>query len=586
MTEFLVSPVRVTAHSGTDDLLSAGLGLDGLRRATPPHFTDPESPTPQELRRRAIWTNWRGIADLAPGGGYSDVYGAVPNVPGGEWQALARVPGASQPHRVLVQVPEQFDAEKRCVVVTASSGSRGIYGAIALAGAWGLPRGCAVAYTDKGAGTGYFDSDSDTGVTLDGTRASAGSGLEFDPPLAGLPHSVLFKHAHSGDNPEADWGRHVLQAAEFALAVLSQARPDLPAFHFSNTRVIAVGLSNGAGAVLRAAELDKEGRLAGVVAIAPNIYPGVPDARPLFDYATEAALYQPCALAHARFDTVALARPGGAVSPVALARCTALHECGLLVATTPTAQAAEAYERLRQSGWTDAALEAGALSVAFDLWRSIAVTYASAYGRFGVISPCGYSFAALTPQAVPRASLPAERLSWAADGSGIPSPPSIGLVDTQAQGNDPALPGLLCLRELWTGNSENAQRVKTGVAATRAQLPREGLPLILVHGADDGLVPAVFSGEAYVRWLEGEGRPVSYWAVSNSQHFDGFLGLPPLATRYVPLMPYAYRALDALWRHVAEGVALPRGATIQTRPRVARGPLAAPLQADDLGATP
>ena len=33
-----------------------------------------------------------------------------------------------------------------------SSGSRGVYGAIST-GEWGLKKGCAVAYTDKGAGT-------------------------------------------------------------------------------------------------------------------------------------------------------------------------------------------------------------------------------------------------------------------------------------------------------------------------------------------------------------------------------------------------------------------------------------------------
>src|SRR5690606_26971706 len=110
------------------------------------------------------------------------------------------------------------------------SGSRGIYGAIALAGAWGLPRGCAVAYTDKGTGSGYFDVASASGVRLDGTRGAVGGDmLEFEP-LAGRNVDanlhLLVKHAHSGDNPEADWGRHVLQAARFALRVLDEAYPD------------------------------------------------------------------------------------------------------------------------------------------------------------------------------------------------------------------------------------------------------------------------------------------------------------------------------------------------------------------------
>ena len=61
------SQSRTTEHRGNDDLLSGGLGLAGLRAMTPPAFADAEHPTPVELRRRALWSNWRGIADLAPG---------------------------------------------------------------------------------------------------------------------------------------------------------------------------------------------------------------------------------------------------------------------------------------------------------------------------------------------------------------------------------------------------------------------------------------------------------------------------------------------------------------------------------------
>ncbi|MFS8064498.1 MAG: 3-hydroxybutyrate oligomer hydrolase family protein [Luteimonas sp.] len=58
---------RVSEHRGSDDLLTAGLGLDGLRAMTPPAFADVGHPTATELRRHAIWSNWRGIVDLAPG---------------------------------------------------------------------------------------------------------------------------------------------------------------------------------------------------------------------------------------------------------------------------------------------------------------------------------------------------------------------------------------------------------------------------------------------------------------------------------------------------------------------------------------
>ena len=39
---------------------------------------------------------------------------------------------------------------------------------------------------------------------------------------------------------------------------------------------------------------------------------------------------------------------------------------------------------------------------------------------------------------------------------------------------------------------------------------------------------------------------MQYWQVPHAQHFDAFLGLPDLGARYLPLMPYAWRALDLL----------------------------------------
>src|SRR5690606_38967943 len=99
----MFSHQRSTEHRGQDDLLSAGLGLDGLRALVAPAFADAAHPTPAELRRRALWSNWRGIADLAPGGGYGELYGSVASVPGREFSAFATLPGAKQPHRVLLQ---------------------------------------------------------------------------------------------------------------------------------------------------------------------------------------------------------------------------------------------------------------------------------------------------------------------------------------------------------------------------------------------------------------------------------------------------------------------------------------------------
>ncbi|HYM86969.1 MAG TPA: 3-hydroxybutyrate oligomer hydrolase family protein, partial [Pseudoxanthomonas sp.] len=525
-----------------DDLLTAGLGITGLRAMAPPAFADAARPTADELRRRAIWNNWRGIADLSPTGGYGEVYGSVASVPGREFSAFATVAGARQPHRVLVQVPDAFDTGKRCVVVTASSGSRGIYGSIAVAGAWGLPKGCAVAYTDKGAGTDYYDIDTHTGTKLDGTRGGAGDVLAFSPDFDAGASGVAFKHAHSGDNPEADWGRHVKQAAEFALSALDRALPQSAPFTFDNTRVIAVGISNGGGAVLRAAEMDGSW-LDAVVAGEPNIYVPVSGGRTLYDYTTEAALLMPCALLH--LPAASLPQPPlrAQAEPLWIARCAALKDAGLVAGDNAEAQAKSAFEQLHANGWTDEALVAGALSVGFDLWRAVAVTYASAYARAGVGGhPCGYSYAAQNPDFSPRAATEAERHLWFADGSGIPPGAGVGIVDTKLAPPDFTLPGLQCLRGLLQAGADTA--FKQGLTGTQAAMPRKGLPVVVIHGLDDGLVPPAFSSAPYVAAARDTGREVSYWQVKHAQHFDGFLALPAYGARYVPMLPYVYAALD------------------------------------------
>lgn len=570
---------RVTRHAGQDDLLSAGLGLEGLRSEIAPAFADPAAPTVGELRRRAIWSSWRGIVDLSPGGGFGTLYGDLAPVPGREYHALATLPGASQPHRVLVQVPDGYDRQARCLVVTASSGSRGVYGAIGLAGGWGLPRGCAVAYTDKAAGTGYVDLATGLGAGPDG-RAARGDAREFRPDAAPGAQGVAVKHAHSRDHPEADWGRHVRQAAALALRALDAACPEEPAHDFASVTVIAVGLSNGGAAVLRAAE-DAQDWLDGVVAAAPNVLPGE-GGRALFDYATEAALLMPCALSDPRFRDVPMARAGGAPPAAWRARCAALHAAGVLASDSPAGQAAEAYARLRAQGWTDAALEAGALSSALDLWRSIAATYASAYLRAPAgAMPCGYGF---TLDGTGRPSPAARHGRWWAEGSGIPPDAGIGLADAAAAagGDDPQLEGLRCLRALWTGGDARARALRAGIEATRARLPAASLPILLVHGADDGLIPEAFSGAAYARWARAAGCRLRYWRVHAAQHFDAFLGEPALATRYLPLLPYAYRALDAMRAHLRGEAPLPADAEIRARPRRAGAGGVEPLQAAQL----
>ena len=566
MTDIL----RVSEHRHGDDLLSAGLGLEGLRAMVPPAFADAAHPTAAELRRRAIWSSWRGIADLSPGGGFGTLYGAMGEVPGREYATLARVPGARQPHRVLVQVPDAFDAGKRCVVVAPASGSRGVYGAIAVAGPWALPRGCAVAYTDKGAGSDYVDLDARIGVRLDGTpgRLGEASDLAFAPDVPEGATGVAFKHAHSQDNPEADWGRHVQQAAQFALTALGQAFPQAAPFTFDNTRVIAVGISNGGGAVLRAAELEGDW-LDAVVAGEPNVYVDGHGSRALYDYTTEAALLMPCALLDLPAESLPQPPLLEPLRPFWQARCASLKAAGVIEGADTAAQARSAHDRLRAAGWSEQALIAGTASAGFDLWRAVAVTYASAYGRHGIGEhPCGFAFSAQNPDFSPRPATDAERGSWWSDASGIPPGNGVGILDPKLAPPDLTLAGLQCLRGLYTGQEPAARAVQAGIGATRALPPRAGLPVLVVHGMDDGLVPEAFSSTPYLAAARAAGRQdVRYWQVRNAQHFDAFLGFPAYGARYAPLLPYVHAALDRVWAHLEGQVSLPADAVIEARGR-------------------
>jgi len=234
-----VGAVTVTHFDGvSDDLLTAGLGASGLASATAPTVANATAPTATELRRLAIYNNYRALVDTNAKGGYGTLYG--PNVdasgnvtsgsgmvPGVEYVAYSDDGSGQQNVVLLVQIPDAFDAANPCIITATSSGSRGIYGAIST-GEWGLKRKCAVAYTDKGTGAGPHDLATDTVPLQDGTRttrAAAGSKAQFAAPLTdtqlaafnvATPNRLAFKHAHSQRNPEKDWGRFTLQAVQFA----------------------------------------------------------------------------------------------------------------------------------------------------------------------------------------------------------------------------------------------------------------------------------------------------------------------------------------------------------------------------------
>ena len=55
--------------AATQDLLTGGIGKTGLGLATAPAYADPANPTAAELRRNALYSNYRGILDGTTAGG-------------------------------------------------------------------------------------------------------------------------------------------------------------------------------------------------------------------------------------------------------------------------------------------------------------------------------------------------------------------------------------------------------------------------------------------------------------------------------------------------------------------------------------
>jgi len=629
---FVGTVTRTFYDGGDDDLLTAGLGRTGLAAAAAPPPVDPTAPTAAELRRNAIFTNYRAILDISPRGGYGTLYGPNIDVDGNDTLDEGKVAGdeylaydddgsGERNVTMMVQVPASFDTDRPCIVTAASSGSRGVYGAIGSAGEWGLKRGCAVAYTDKGTGIGVHDLHTDTVNLQDGTRAlvaDAGSAANFvvaDSAAdlakfdAAYPNRVAFKHAHSGLNPEKDWGADTLDAISFAFYVLNEQFAPLNddglatvRFEPDNTIVIASSVSNGGAAAIAAAEQDTDGLIDGVAVAEPVLEQAANPAlvitqggrtmtgggQALFDYLTLANLYQPCAM----LSTRAAGSPGlASVLPspaLSTNRCAALKTKGLLNALGPAEQAEEALDRLLGAGYLP---ESNVLHASHYPYGTapVVATYANAYGGFGVTDRlCGYSFAPTDAAGRPTAIDAAQLAQVFANASGIPPTATIDIVNDSSAGGplrsdisvspstsrkDLNIDGALCHRDLATAADGNAQRVRSGIQEVLRSADLRGKPALIVAGRADTLVPVSFNARPYFgqnRIVEGAASRLSYIEVLNAQHFDAFIdnpAFPGYDSRYVPLHYYFIQAMDRMWAHLTQRVALPPSQVVRTTPR-------------------
>lgn len=659
------------AYDGTtDDLLTAGLGKSGLIAAAPA-FSNPTTPTGAELRRNAIYNNYRALVDYTPAGGYGVLYG--PNidtsgadtlgegkVAGSEYIAYADDGTGKQNVTLMVQVPTSFDKTKACIVSATSSGSRGVYGAIATAGEWGLKHGCAVAYTDKGSGNGVHDLETDMVTLQDGrldSASRAGADALFRADLtsgelatyrAALPNRVAYKHAHSQQNPEKDWGKSTLRAIEFAFYVLNEkygtanasTGAKIKALTPSNTLVIASSVSNGGGAALAAAEQDTQGLIDGVAVTEPQVQPAsnsgltirrggsavTQHSKPLADYFTFANIYQPCASlsAGAAGLTMSAAFWPAAYQNSAGLRCDALAQSGLLgsgvsLASTQAEKADAALAKLLGYGWESESSKLHQSHFRFAT-NSIAVTYINTYGRFSVKDRvCGFSFAGTDASGNVVAQTAAAQAGLFASGNGVPPTSGVNIVyDDSVAGAkldflatsptsataDFALDGALCLRNLVEGKNHVtgvsltgamkswSDRVRAGIAEAQLTANLGKKPTIIVAGRDDTLIPVNHASRAYFgknQMVEGSNSKARYFEVTNAQHFDTFIAFGSLLgyhEKYIPLHYYFNKAMDAMYAHLKSGTALPPSQVVRTTPRGTGGPAIAAANVPGFASAP
>jgi hydroxybutyrate-dimer hydrolase len=546
------------ATAASQDLLTSGIGKTGLGAAAAPAYADATNPTALELRRNALYSNYRGILDPSANGGYGTLYG--PNItaagavttsegliPGREYLAFLDDAAGRKRVTMAVQVPDSFDVANPCVVLGPSSGSRGVYGAIGTAGEWGLKHGCAVALTDAGKGMGLYDMTDDTVNKIDGTRATraaAGALSNFAANItdaartaynALFPNRLALKQVHSQLNPEKDWGNDTLAAARYALFVLNDryGTPENPVrFNAGNTLVIGGSASNGGAAVLRAAEQDTTGLIDGVVASEPvaemptttgygiqfNGAAVVGYGKTLADFVTYGNLYQPCA---------ALAAPAamteltvfnfitfGGMTARATARCDGLAAKGLVTGADTAARSLDALNKLRNFGWTTEHDQMHNAHYGLGNGPILSAMYPVMYGRFSVTdNVCNTSFAQVDATGNVIAPLATKAVSFATgNGTANGSPASVVYNDSVGGAKawqfavspstgvaDFGLDNALCQRALVTGTDP-----VTGAALTTTSVPtaaqsaavRAGIAEVLLNGNLRGKPTIIVAGRS------------------------------------------------------------------------------------------
>ena len=613
-------PTGITIESSTnydgetDDLVTAGLGFTALSTLIiKPTIADPERPTTQELRKLKL----NRFIDTKTGEG--TLFGfqrknLTPLFDGriAGTEILATFENNKERIGLLVQIPLDFDKNKPCIVAVPSTNSDGLFNAydVQIRGLWGLRHNCAVVYNDKGLGNGIYDITNQYGFTIDGEIKS--DNLLFEPKIKNreqyvktYPNRYAIKQLHSKQNSEERWGEYVLKSIEFAFHQINThfSETQKVIFDKDNTLVLVYGASDGAGAALKAGELDKNNMIKGIVAVNPQIAPysetipvtvKVGEKPPtkieylsIAEYSIYASLYIPCAVPAIISNNKDINLPFADNYTYAQNRCDALKKAQLLTLGTPK----EALEKLRQYGWTP---EMDRQLPYFYFKETVALPYQyiSAYGRYDVIeNMCNYSVASTQKNPLlyigkvePLSEIDFQQLWGLANGQ-LPvwlgdESTMLALVNNQDMHSprrdfysssdskdeiDYNSKGAICLY-----NKLKDTRVKNGIKQVSASANLNGIKTFIIHGRNNVKQLPNYTSRAYVALnskVEGNNSQLRYIEVKNSSYLEG---KPPFDNSLVSIDYYGEDAMEWLWANLTNNATLPDSQVIHAKPRVGK----------------
>ena len=625
-------PTGITIESSTnydgetDDLVTAGLGFTALSTLIiKPTIADPERPTTQELRKLKL----NRFIDTKTGEG--TLFGfqrknLTPLFDGriAGTEILATFENNKERIGLLVQIPLDFDKNKPCIVAVPSTNSDGLFNAydVQIRGLWGLRHNCAVVYNDKGLGNGIYDITNQYGFTIDGKIKS--DNLLFEPKIKNreqyvktYPDRYAIKQLHSKQNSEERWGEYVLKSIEFAFHQINThfSETQKVIFDKDNTLVLVYGASDGAGAALKAGELDKNNTIKGIVAVNPQIAPysetipvtvKVGEKPPtkieylsIAEYSTYASLYIPCAVPAIISSNKDINLPFADNYTYAQNRCDALKKTQLLIHGTPK----EALEKLRQYGWTP---EMDRQLPYFYFKETVALPYQyiSAYGRYDVIEDmCNYSVASTQKNPIlyvgkvePLSEIEFQQLWGLANGQ-LPvwlgdESTMLALVNNQDMHSprrdfysssdskaeiDYNSKGAICLY-----NKLKDTRVKNGMKQVSASANLNGIKTFIIHGRNNVKQLPNYTSRAYVALnskVEGNNSQLRYIEVKNSSYLEG---KPPFDNSLVSIDYYGEDAMEWLWANLTNNATLPDSQVIHAKPRVGKVTLTPDATAQNL----